>query len=212
MRFAALLIPVLLAAQDRPSRFWREDWREIPPATPLTQDHVANPDLLVSIHGPGRTGVKKSHHDRPADDPYYVWSGTAGGSWAVSLRHRSQWMDLSGQAKIRWRSHQAGFRHLRIVLRLSDGTWLVSDAADGPSTDWRIREFNLRDIRWRRLDIVHVTEQKWLDHPDLSRVDEVGFTDLMPGGQSDACSRLDWIEVDGRPVPRQGTQRPQTSR
>jgi hypothetical protein len=36
---------------------------------------------------------------------------------------------------------------------------------------------------------------------DLSRVDEIGFTDLMPGGGSDACSRLDWIEVYGKPVP-----------
>jgi hypothetical protein len=28
-------------------------------------------------------------------------------------------------------------------------------------------------------------------------VEEVGFTDLMPGGISAACSRLDWIEVYG---------------
>jgi len=29
----------------------------------------------------------------------------------------------------------------------------------------------------------------------LSRVDEVGFTDLMAGGGTPASSRLDWIEV-----------------
>jgi hypothetical protein len=40
------------------------------------------------------------------------------------------------------------------------------------------------------------------DNPDLSRVVEVGFTDLMRGGQSQACSRLDWIEVDGTAVKR----------
>jgi hypothetical protein len=38
--------------------------------------------------------------------------------------------------------------------------------------------------------------------PDLSNVEEIGFTDLMAGGQSKACSRLDWIEVHGRPVAR----------
>jgi hypothetical protein len=91
------------------------------------------------------------------------------------------------------------------VLKLADGAWLVSDAADGPSTDWRVREFNLADVRWRALDIDTVTEKKWVSNPDLSRVDEIGFTDLMPGGLSDACSRLDWIEVDGRPVPRPRT-------
>ena len=37
--------------------------------------------------------------------------------------------------------------------------------------------------------------------PDLSRVEEIGFTDLMAGGGSAACSRLDWIEVYGRLNP-----------
>ena len=41
-----------------------------------------------------------------------------------------------------------------------------------------------------------------VENPDLSKVDEVGFTDLMRGGQSRACSRLDWIEVFGFPVER----------
>jgi len=189
-------------AQDRPPLFFREDWKEIPAATPLTQEHVANRDLEVRLYGPGRSGVKKSHHDKPADDPYYVWSGTAPGTWAVTLRHRTHFADLRGKAKLRWRTYQAGFRELRIVLKLADGTWLVSDACDGPSTDWRVREFNLGDVRWRVLDIEAVTEKKWAPDPDLSRVDEIGFTDLMPGGLSDACSRLDWIEVDGKPLAR----------
>ena len=38
---------------------------------------------------------------------------------------------------------------------------------------------------------------------DLSRVDEIGFTDLMTGGKSKACSRIDWIEVYGKSVDRQ---------
>jgi len=47
-----------------------------------------------------------------------------------------------------------------------------------------------------------VTEGNRADNPDLSKVDEIGFTDLMPGGASVACSRLDWIEVYARPVER----------
>ena len=46
--------------------------KETPPATPVTQEHVANPDLILSRHGPGQAHVRKSHHDTPADDPYYV--------------------------------------------------------------------------------------------------------------------------------------------
>jgi hypothetical protein len=43
-------------------------------------------------------------------------------------------------------------------------------------------------------------ERRWVDNPDLSSVLEVGFTDLVTGGGSDACSRLDWIEVYGQRV------------
>jgi hypothetical protein len=184
-----------LFAQERPGLFFREDWKETPAAEPATQDHVANPDLILSLYGPGKSTIKKSHHDTPADDPFYIWSGDCAANWAVTLRHRSAFADLTGLAKIRWRSEQAGFRQLRIVLKLANGTWLVSDQSDGPSKDWRIREFNLGDIRWRKLHIDTILEDSWVDKPDLSRVDEIGFTDLMRGGGSPACSRLDWIEV-----------------
>jgi hypothetical protein len=121
--------------QASPNLFFREDWRETPPETPITQAHVANPDLVLTLHGPGRSGIKKSHHPNPADDPYYVWSGEAEGNWAVSLRHRSRLADLSGLAKIRWRSKQSGFRQLRVVLKLAEGVWLVSEQSDGESEE-----------------------------------------------------------------------------
>jgi hypothetical protein len=111
-------------------------------------------------------------------------------------------VDLTGHAKIRWRSEQAGYRQLRILVKLADGTWLVADQYDGPSSDWRVREFNVGDLRWRKLDIETVLEKEWAEKPDLSRVDEIGFTDLMRGGGSPACSRLDWIEVYGNRRPR----------
>jgi len=191
-----------LPAQERPPLFFREDFKETPPATPATQEHIANPDLTLALWGPGKEGVKKSHHEKPVDDPYYIWSGTAPANWAVSLRHKAAVADLTGQSKIRWRSKQAGFRQLRVILKLASGQWLVSDLSDGPSADWRVYEFNLQDVRWRRLDIKTIVEGRWVNTPDLSRVEEIGFTDLMPGGQSDACSRLDWIEVYGKPVKR----------
>jgi len=205
MRSTLLVLPLFVAAvwaQDRPGLFFREDWKEIPPETPISQKHVANPDLILTLHGPGASGLKKSHHDKPADDPYYLWSGQAEGNWAMSLRHRTMDADLTGLAKIRWRTKQAGFRELRIILKLADGTWLVSDQSDPPSTDWRIREFNIGDIRWRKLDIEKVVEGRWVESPDLSRVREIGVTDLMRGGRSVACSRLDWIEVYARGVKR----------
>ncbi len=105
-------------------------------------------------------------------------------------------------AKIRWRSEQSGLRNLHIILKLANGMWLVSDEFTGPSRDWKICEFNIADIKWYRLDINTVTEERQVSNPDLTKVDEIGFTDLMTGGSSPASSRVDWIEVDGFPVKR----------
>jgi hypothetical protein len=196
------MVPLLAQRKemDRPPLFFREDFKETEAEKPVTPAHLANPNLVLSLHGPGRQGIKKSHHDKPADDPFYIWSGEAMGNWAVSLRHKDQFVDLRDLAKIRWRSKQAGFRQLRIIIQLADRTWLASDQSDSASEDWREREFNIADIRWRKLDIKTITEGAWAPGPDLSRVREIGFTDLMQGGGSIACSRLDWIEVYARPA------------
>jgi hypothetical protein len=188
--------------QYRPSLFFREDWKEIPAATPVTQSHVSNNNLIMSLYGPGCDSIRKSHHDAPADDPYYIWSGLCLANWAVTLKNKSSFADLSEYAKIIWRSKQSGLRSLHIVLKLADGTWLVSDQCDDQSKDWRIHEFNMADINWYVLDIKTVVEGAQVDNPNLAKVDEIGFTDLMRGGQSIACSRLDWIEVYAKAVKR----------
>ena len=197
---AALAAGVLsqqAGAQERPPLFFREDWTTAPAALPVTQAHVANADLLLELHGPGGARIKKSHHDRPADDPFYIWSGEAEAPWAVSLRHRRSAVDLGRLAKVRWRARQTGFRRLHLVLRLGDGTWIVSEESDGASSDWRIHELNVGDLHWRRLDIAQVIEGAPMAAPDLSRVTAIGVSDLMRGGGTPASSRLDWIEVYG---------------
>jgi hypothetical protein len=209
VRVAFALFPALCglaqkAPEDnRPPLFFREDWKEIAPVAPITQEHVANPQLLLALYGPGKDGVRKSHHDTPKDDPYYVWTGSCPQNCAITLRDKEAYADLTGLAKIRWRTKQTGFRHLRLIVKLADGSWLVSNYAEGPTADWHESEFTIADIRWRRLDIKTVVEGAWVDKPDLSRVDEIGWTDLMVGGNTPASSRVDWIEVYGRPVKRQ---------
>ena len=197
-----LLLSSLCQAQYRPSLFFREDWKEIPPAQPVNQDHVANPNLVLGLYGGAVDSMRKSNHDHPADDPFYVWSGLCPGNWALTLKDPVSYVDLSEYSKIRWRTKQSGFRCLRILLKLADGSWLVSDQCDCRSGDWRIREFNISDIQWYTLDIKTITEQKPIENPDLTKVDEIGITDLMAGGRSVAFSRLDWIEVYGKAVKR----------
>jgi hypothetical protein len=195
------LLLTLIQAALRAPLVAREDWRETPAAVPITQAHVAHADLELLVIGPGAGSIKKSHHDQPADDPYYVWSGDATGTWAVALRHRAAVLDLSGGA-IRWRSRQSGFRHLHPIVQLEDGQWLVADQADGPSEEWRVHEFAMADLTWRTLNATTIVEGKSVSRPSLARITAVGFTDLMRGGGTPASSRLDWIEIYGVPARR----------
>ena len=156
----------------------------------------------MGLYGIGHDSIRKSHHDRPADDPYNVWSGPCLGNWALTLKNKNYYADLSSYSKLRWRSEQSGLRNLHIILKLANGSWLVSDQSTGASKDWKISEFNLSDIKWYELDINTIHEERPVVNPDLSKVDEIGFTDLMVGGLSNACSRVDWIEVDGKKVKR----------
>ena len=118
------------------------------------------------------------------------------GNWALSLRNQKSQVDLTGLwPKSAGAASRRAFVCCASFSKPRNGQWLVSDQYDPASNDWRIREFNIGDIRWRRLDIKKIVEGEWVNAPDLGRIEEVGFTDLMPGGQSVACSRLDWIEV-----------------
>jgi hypothetical protein len=45
--------------------------------------------------------------------------------------------------------------------------------------------------------------------PDLGKVDEIGFSDLMPGGLIPSSSRVRWFEVNANWV--QGRERDETT-
>jgi hypothetical protein len=185
--------------QSKSKLFFREDWKQTEAALPVTQDHVANPDLRLALYGPAKDAIKKSNHPNIPNDPYYIWSGECKENWAVGLQRKDLNVDLSApDARIRIQSKQSGFRQLRIILKLSDGTWLVSDKSADAADDWSEKEFVISGVRWRKLDIETVMEGAWVQKPDLTSVTEIGFTDLMIGGGTPASSRLDWIEVWGR--------------
>ncbi len=198
----ALGLAADVQAQAEQGLFFREDWAETPPERPITQDHVASDDLTLHLYGPGAADVKKSHHEEPPLDPHYVWSGRCEGTWAVTLRHTDAAVDLTvPDAMIRWRSRPAGVRSVRVVLKPADGDWLVSEQADTLRGVWHEWAVPVQDLQWRRLDIERITEGPPVQTPDLSRIAEVGFTDLMRGGGSPASTRIDWMEVWGRAVP-----------
>ena len=60
-------------------------------------------------------------------------------------------------------------------------------------------------VRWLRLDIsAVVTKGNFVDKPDLSKVDEIGFVDLAPGSGHGPGGWIDVaaFEVFGKPVKR----------
>jgi hypothetical protein len=198
-----------------PPSFFREDWKfdksapnvndEREPEHVIVAGDAASLNLDVRVYG-DKAGM------RTVTQPYnkditYVMSLLTTSNWALTLRDKNNDVDLTGLAMWTWRTRISGFHLLRPIVKLANGTWLVGDKTAGLSNDWVQSEFLLGDVRWRTLDIEQVVEgreARWVDNPDLSRVEEIGFTDLMRGAGhgSGGGSRVDWIQVTGKPVPR----------
>jgi hypothetical protein len=144
-----------------------------------------------------------------ATDPPNLWTGVCHTAVAATLRHKTSYVDLTGLARIRWVTRVSGFHVVRPVVKLADGNWFVGDYGEGApsanSTLFLESEFAVASVRWRPLDISRVvtTGQAWAT-PGLSRVDEVGFADLLPGSGHGwgGFVNVGRIEVYGKPVPR----------
>jgi hypothetical protein len=91
------------------------------------------------------------------------------------------------------------------LIKLADGTYLLGDFSEGNSEDWRMTEFYPSEIRWIRMDADRVISYgNWILKPDLTKVDEVGWADLMPGSghNQGGYDDVGALEVYGKPVSR----------
>ena len=206
--FLLLGISISCSVIAEPSLYFREDWKEIPFALPITPEHVSNPALRMDTHGPGKLGIKKSHHAEIENDPFYIWSGKCELSWALSLRKIDCLADLSvSGAKVKWRSRQSGDRGLHLLLKLPGERWFISEQSD-VGQSWHDHEFQIDELSWRYFSVIKARAGEKVETPNLDRVEQIGFTDQRPGNGSRSSSRLDWIEVHGgtvkaprKPVP-----------
>ncbi len=184
-------------------RLFREDWKTTPAELPITQDHVATDGLILALHGPGKQWIKKSHHDQPADDPFYLWSGQCQKRWAFSLRPKRYSIDLSTpNAKLRLRAKQGGGHELYLLIKMPSKQWYISRQSIPTTLDWQEFELKMADLNWSRFDVVKIIRGKNEAPASLKAIEEIGLTDLRPGKGSKACSRVDWIEVWGNAVAR----------
>jgi len=208
--------PGFLAAPP-PPLFFREPWHRNPGdhgQVPVVPSNVSNSNLELRVYGLDAKGLTISGMGGNPNNLVNLWTGLSTEPIAVTLRDEHNYVDLTGRAKIRWTIRTSGFHVVRPVIKLADGTLLVGDHTDASTTLFDETEFAIADIRWIKLDPRRVVTigtygpygqaASWYEHPDLSKVDAVGFADLMPGSGHGSGG---WInvadfEVYGKPVKR----------
>jgi hypothetical protein len=197
----------------RPPLFFSEGWKRLstPPddhnAWPASPQGVSSPTLELKLYGTSRQEMQLVAGRGQSDlVPMNLWTGTTTSPSVAALRDKNRFVDLSGPyAKIRWVVRSSGFHQARPALKLADGTWLVGDHVSASLTDFYESDVPIAGVRWLKLDIDRVVAVGvWVEHPNLSKVDEVGFADLMPGSGHGSGGYLNVgrIEVYGDAVKR----------
>jgi hypothetical protein len=204
-----------------PPLFFRETWTRPADAqgqVAVVPDNLTNKQLELKVYGPDAKNLTISGAANSDTAPINLWSGMSTAPIVVTLRDRNNFVDMSGLAKIRWVTRASGFHAVRPVVKLADGTMLVGDHVDANTTTFDETQFSLLGVRWIKLDPARAVTvgtygpfgeaSVWVEHPDLSRVDEIGFADLMPssGHGAGGWINVGRIEVYGKPVPRGATQ------
>ena len=160
---------------------------------PLAQNTVTTPNVDLQHYGDGRNIVVAT--GKGANFPR-LFFGLCKGPCGFTLRDRTSSFDLRGRASIRFTTIVSGFHRVRPLIKLLDGTLLIGDQAEGSTADYHQYDISFSECRWLRLDPVRgVTLGGTWVVPDLSRVDEVGYFDVIPGSGA-------W-PVDGAPVEKQ---------
>ena len=216
----AITLPVLAqragqpaSAPMRPPLFLSESWKPLPTppddhgAWPVSQGGVKSPALELKLYGTSSREIQLVAGRGGSDvTPTNLWTGTTTSPSAVALRDRSNYVDLSvSLAKLKFVVRTSGFHQVRPIVKLANGNWLVGDRAIGPNGDFNDTDISVADLKWIALDITRVVAVgNWVEKPDLSKVDEVGFADLMPGSGHGPGGYVNVgrIEVYGKPVKR----------
>jgi hypothetical protein len=200
--------------------FLKVEWVRPPIQTgqvPMIQENIVDPNVGVKWYG--AAAKKLLTTGTPGSDvaPFGVWSGECDGPFAITFHLKNNnSVDMTGLANIRWFVKTSGFHEVRPVIVLPDGTMLVADLPFSSIPMLTRTEFSLLGLRWLKLDKDRVVtlgrnpapaNETWVPDPDLSKVEEVGFVDLMPssGHGTGGYIQLGQIEVFGKPVPRDAT-------
>lgn len=200
-------------AAEPPKMIFHEGWTRAPLAQPITQSNLANQNLTLHIYGDPNQ-IRKAMH--PLDD--YTYTGETTTNWALTVSDRTSLWDATGGGKIRFKTQNTGYRFLHVVIKTADGRYFASEEGAGESSVWIETDYIFQDLHWRNLLMTdtpsNASNRRQPDPkrvpiiptskgtPDLTQLDEVGFSDLMEGGWIPATSRVAFFELYGKAVPR----------
>ncbi|HVB86347.1 MAG TPA: hypothetical protein VNK23_06740 [Candidatus Dormibacteraeota bacterium] len=147
---------------------------------PLSQSVVTAPNADLHLYGDGQDiliSVGKGPYNP------HTFDGLCERPCGFTLSDRTHYFDLRGMANVKFTAITSGFHRVRPLIKLADGTLLVGDQAEGSTADWHPYEISFSEVRWLKLDPQRgvTLGDSWVEKPDLSKVEEVGYFDMMPG-------------------------------
>jgi len=200
------------APADPATLLFHEAWTR-PMAQPMVQSSLGNAFLTLHIYG-NAAEIRKTMH--PTED--YTYTGETQSNWAITVSDKTTLWDLSRDGRMRIKTRNSGYRFTHVVIKTADGKFYASEEGSGESTAWIETDYILSDLHWRNLMMTdtptNASNQRAPNPgrvpiiptskgaPDLSKVEEVGFSDLVAGGWIPATSRVKAFELFGKAVPR----------
>ena len=197
-------------ATTRPPLAFAETWKKpyTGPVTDANRDEVrrvtsqalTQPGLELHLYGPDARSVLVTEHEGRED----LWTGLATSPVAVTLKDTANYLDLTGLARLRWMVRTEGLHVIFPVVKLADGTLLAGHRGVSTDGDFLQTEVAYSGMRWYKLDPDRVVTTAEVTSPALNRVDEVGWTDLMPGGGKGNAGwcNVSTMELYAKRVPR----------
>jgi hypothetical protein len=191
---------------------FEEHWTNSPLTQPMKQENLGNPNLRLHLYG-DLAGIRKTAHT--TED--YTYTGETRNNWMITVSDPTSYFDLRLPGKVMLRTRNTGYRQTHIAIRTADGKYYVSEEGSGESTAWMNRDYILADLHWRSLTMDDtpsgagprkaeadraVIVAAGIATPDLSKIDEIGFTDLMPGGFIPSTTRVNSWAVFGKKIAR----------
>jgi len=213
----AILVPGALAQQrgappaappaTRPALLFKEEWKQPPYTGALndenrraTQDAITNPRLELKLYGTDARNTGVYNHEGRFD----LWTGVVSSPAAIMLRDKTSYADLTGLARLRAIVRTLGLHVIHPAVKLADGTYLAGSRSIDTEGEFIQTEVAFGGMRWHKLEPQKVVTTVEVKNPDLTRVDEIGFVDLAPGGGHGIAGafNVSALELYAKPVPR----------